>query len=872
MHHTHDQDDLQWITSLKAKAREIRKHIRQLIRGDVGNSAPIANAGPDQSVQSGQAVTLDGSASSDPDGDMLQYSWVILSQPSASDIVIGDPQATTPSFTPYASGPYIFELTVSDDESISQPDTVIITVSPTNTRPIANAGQDQTGTTGDTITLDGSASSDADGDSMSFDWLLFTIPNGSTSNLNDSTAVRPTFSPDLAGLYQALLIVNDGQLNSLEDVIDIQIDNLNIRPVAIAGPDQSVYINQLAQLDGSASHDADGDGLNWLWSLISTPSASSAQLSDELAINPSFTADIVGQYIVQLVVDDSQDSSDPDSVIINAFTPNTIPVANAGADQSDYVGNLVTLDGSASSDADGDNLTFNWSLTAIPDGSSAQLDDPNMVNPTFVIDVPGDYVAQLIVNDGKANSAPDEILISTLNSRPVANAGDDQTIMIGQTAQLDGAASADADNDTLSYSWSISSSPEGSTATLSDATSTTPTFTADQIGFYLFQLIANDGILDSTPATFTLQVSPLEALTITLDEPSDQSFTNQAIIQFIGNLNHAAELTINDQPVTLENDLSFDYSVTLQDGLNQITVVARDAVDSEAVLTRNITLDTSVPGIPVSTLISVSSPDAGVVTISGELGSAEPFARVVVVNLRTGETLIVSSDAEGAFSVQINGNPGDTYSITVQDAAGNQSDAIQTSDGSSGNLPPDPSTVAPPLNPTESTSHLDATSFLYTGTNPIQTGVAPGTIEAKRSAVIRGKVLDKQNSPLSGVTVTIKDHSEFGQTISRADGMFDMAVNGGGQYVVNYQMQDYLPAQRRVKTGWRDYHWADDVVLIQLDPQVTTIDLTSTEPMQVAQGYSPMTDADGTRQATIMIPQGTIAGMTLPDGSNQPLM
>jgi hypothetical protein len=85
-----------------------------------------------------------------------------------------------------------------------------------------------------------------------------------------------------------------------------------------------------------------------------------------------------------------------------------------------------------------------------------------------------------------------------------------------------------------------------------------------------------------------------------------------------------------------------------------------------------------------------------------------------------------------------------------------------------GNLPPDPSTVAPPVAQGVATTLANSTAFLYTGSNPIQTGVTAGTIEPRRAAVLRGKVLDKNNAPLPGVTITILNHPEFGKTLSRA--------------------------------------------------------------------------------------------------------
>ncbi|MCH8531204.1 MAG: SMP-30/gluconolactonase/LRE family protein [Saccharospirillum sp.] len=184
-------------------------------------------------------------------------------------------------------------------------------------------------------------------------------------------------------------------------------------------------------------------------------------------------------------------------------------------------------------------------------------------------------------------------------------------------------------------------------------------------------------------------------------------------------------------------------------------------------------------------------------------------------------------------------------------------------------LPPNPEDVAPPLTRADVTLK-DQTAFLYTGPNPIQTGVAEGTITETRAAVIRGRVLNRDDQPLPGVKITIKGHDAFGQTLSRADGQFDMAVNGGGLLTINYEKAGYLPVQRQVRPQWNDYAFADDIVMIQLDPEVTTVQLGNGQPMQVAQG-SPQTDADGTRQANILFPTNTTATMTLPDGSTQAL-
>ncbi|MDQ6802230.1 MAG: right-handed parallel beta-helix repeat-containing protein, partial [Acidobacteriota bacterium] len=184
-------------------------------------------------------------------------------------------------------------------------------------------------------------------------------------------------------------------------------------------------------------------------------------------------------------------------------------------------------------------------------------------------------------------------------------------------------------------------------------------------------------------------------------------------------------------------------------------------------------------------------------------------------------------------------------------------------------LPPDAASVATPIDPTKITTVADSTSFLYTGANPIQTGVAAGTIARVRAAVIRGKVLSGSGLPLRGVHVTILNHPEYGRTMTRADGMFDLAVNGGGPLTVHFDKGGYIPADRDVTPNWNDYATAETVTMIGYDPTAFLIDLTA-PGMKVARG-SMLTDADGTRTATMLFPSGTTATMTLPNGSTQPL-
>jgi len=180
-------------------------------------------------------------------------------------------------------------------------------------------------------------------------------------------------------------------------------------PVADAGSDQNVSTGSLVTLDGSGSSDADGDSLTYSWSFTSVPDSSGATLSDSTVVNPTFTADLDGTYVISLVVNDGTEDSSPDTGTITASTDNSAPVANAGSDQNVTTGSLVALDGSGSSDADGDSLTYSWSITSAPEGSTAALSDATIMNPTISPDVVGNYSIQLIVNDGTEDSDADDM-------------------------------------------------------------------------------------------------------------------------------------------------------------------------------------------------------------------------------------------------------------------------------------------------------------------------------------------------------------------------------------------------------------------------------------------------------------------------------
>ena len=382
-----------------------------------GNTPPVADAGPDQTVQVTDTVQLDGSDSTDVDGDLLTFSWTLLTQPAGSTATLDDPTSVMATFVADTPGSYEIEVIVNDGIVASDPDMVTITT--INSPPVAHAGPDQTVFVIQTVLLDGTNSSDVDDDGLTFLWSFVTIPSGSTATLSDETLSTSNFTVDLPGTYEIQLLVNDGTENSVPDTV--VINTQNSKPVANAGSDQTVPIGNTVQLDGSNSNDVDGDPLTFLWALIAMPAGSTTTLSNLTTVQTTFVADLPGIYVVQLMVNDGTEDSDPATVTIT--TGNTPPIAEAGPDQTVPVQALITLNGSGSHDPDGDGLTFQWTLTNQPTRSTIALLNPTFAQPTFIPDLSGIYVVQLIVSDGLNSSQPATVAITAQATPPPALPG-----------------------------------------------------------------------------------------------------------------------------------------------------------------------------------------------------------------------------------------------------------------------------------------------------------------------------------------------------------------------------------------------------------------------------------------------------------------
>jgi RHS repeat-associated protein len=300
--------------------------------------------------------------------------------------------------------------------------------------------------------------------------------------------------------------------------------------------------------------------------------------------------------------------------------------------------------------------------------------------------------------------------------------------------------------------------------------------------------------------------------------------------------------------------------VPLDYGMNVITVDARDFVGHHTIIYRTVFRDTLPPTIAITSPANNANVAGDSATISGTWSDASPVT--VTVN---GLTATVGT---GTFTRKIPITTGSNQVIAVAtDAVGlSRADTINvngTAGGGTDSLPPDPATIAPPLNPYVATTVFDATSFIYSGDDPIQTGVAAGTIQRQRASVFRGKVLDTSGDEVGGATVAILGRPELGQTLSRSDGWYDLVVNGGGEMTLQFTKSGYLPVQRSFQVPWQEWMPVDSVVMTQLATRSNSIDFSAS--IQVAKGDS-VTDSAGTRQSVILFQDSTLVTVVLPGG------
>jgi outer membrane protein assembly factor BamB/PKD repeat protein len=443
------------------------------------NTAPVADAGPDQTVAEGAPVILNGMGSSDPDDGIDSYQWI---QIAGTTITLSGSTTLHPNFTAPDVGPngeaLIFQLTVTDNGGLKSTDTCIVNVSWSNLPPVADAGQNQTVAEGALVILNGLGSSDPDD---GLDSYLWTQIAGNPVPLSDPTAAYPSFTaPDVGPNGEALIfqltVTDKGGLKSTDTCL-VNISWTNLPPLADAGADQMVSEGSQVVLSGIDSSDPDDGISSYYWTqTFGTP----VFFSDPTSVYPSFVAPAVGPdgeiLRFQLTITDIGGLKSTDACIVKVAWVNLSPVADAGPDQTVGEGLPVTLNGTNSYDPDNEAVSYNWRQIGGPGVRIAGFDTAQATITAPDVDSDGIYLEfELRVTDIHGLSAVDQAFVNVTwsNEPPLADAGANIIVSRTDLIRLDGSNSYDREGIDI-YFWEQISGPE---AAISDSTAVAPTIT-----------------------------------------------------------------------------------------------------------------------------------------------------------------------------------------------------------------------------------------------------------------------------------------------------------------------------------------------------------------------------------------------------------
>lgn len=569
---------------------------------DGGNTVnkPTAKISASQTrLPLGTAVTLDGSASSSPNGGTLSYAWELGPKPESSLAALTSTTASSTGFTPDRAGEYTATLVVNDGTASSNNASVVITA--TNPDPVAVIkSPEQAVLLNSTVTLDGSASqppTDADPSKLRYEWTLVTQPgDGAVVELQNADQPIASFVASKIGEYKVRLVVTHGDKRSAPVDAVIKANVSNSSPVAVIKTDgEPAYLgNELeltgkvgkaVKLDGSDSYDPDGDTLHYRWRFNPgyaprfKPAISSSSISNANQAIAEIIPDAVGRYRMQLVVYDQSVETIKDIVLtVSAAsdTPDTAPVAriNYGNDlECEHNGpypyyQVCSVSSLGTGDVKDDtNLIYTWSWWNLetPGQKTTTTSASNYVGiPSTTA---GKFGVSLVVKNSAGLSSAEAYQV--LHIKAGANAVPETVastefarVMVNTTASLSAKGSTDANGDPLQYKWTWADRPDGSQATLVGDTSVEASFIPDQPGMYTAQLHVSDGKADAelkrdsfvsvfaktknNPPVGTLNTAPVTTNIISsVTAAPDQAICLECITQFFARLSDPD----NDRPL-----------------------------------------------------------------------------------------------------------------------------------------------------------------------------------------------------------------------------------------------------------------------------------------------------------------------------------
>ena len=477
----------------------------------------------DVSTSVGGEVVLDASSSKDPDGDAITYRWSLLSKPAGSAVDLAASTAAKVSFKPDVGGTYVVSLRVSDSKGAyaekqatiearanAAPVTVLTMTASYSAVPAILPARSVT--VGAAILLDGSGSRDPDGDPVTTTWDLIERPAASNASLTVGSGTA-RFVADVAGVYKVRARGSDPSGAYSETIYPVEaINNApqtvvlgTVTPTITSSGSNTVQasIGYTVALSGEGSKNPDGGTLSHAWTLVSKPAGSAVQLSATTGAFSQLVPDVLGDYVVKLVATNASGvaSSYQTTVSVRnqrplaAISSNATPIALAsGPTLRLPVNTILTLRGTGSTDADGDALTYAWTLVSKPTGSNVALSSTTSSTVQLTTDVAGSYQVRLRVTDPAGAYSEQLLSIESGNKAPVAVIDKSNvSVIAGAGVGASAAFSYDDDCDSLRYTWAIDARPTGSSAAIADPSAVQLSFVPDVAGTYVASVTVSDG-------------------------------------------------------------------------------------------------------------------------------------------------------------------------------------------------------------------------------------------------------------------------------------------------------------------------------------------------------------------------------------------
>ena len=396
------------------------------------NHMPVAAAGQDVLTNS-LAVEFDGSGSADADGDRLTYTW----DPGDGSAFKKGVQV---KHTYSKGGTYPVILTIDDGLGLSNSINSASIIVRINEAPLASAGRDTTVCAGDVVLFDASRSSDPENGVLKYNW---DFGDGSSAE-----GVNPAKTFTSGGVYQVRLKVTDDSGLNGNEAIDQIVVRVAESPVANAGENKVVGVNQEVHFDGTGSTDLDGLVNSYFWDFGDGTNGGGP--------TPSHVYTAPGLYRITLTItgDKIGNCSNKDSDDMTV-TVHDAPVAKFETIPTAPVGTPVEFDAGSSESRMSEIVDYTWDF-----GDS--LTGEGLITE-HIYAAAGKYIVTLTVtSDSKTEYNTGSIQkMVVINAPPKADAGDEHLAGINQDVLFDGSRSNDPDGAVTVYDWDFGDGSTG---------------------------------------------------------------------------------------------------------------------------------------------------------------------------------------------------------------------------------------------------------------------------------------------------------------------------------------------------------------------------------------------------------------------------